>query len=398
MGETVMEIPLSKMYVDDQIEKAVLNVLNSGRYINGQHIKSFEQEFAGLCGTQYAVGVSSGTSAILLSLMALGIGEGDEVIVPSHTFIATASPAKFLGATIVYADIDPEAYTIDPAEVKRKITARTRAVIPVHLYGHPCDMDPINELARAHNIYVIEDACQAHGASYYSHQTQQTSTNLNESPSVSISLRPSQQTQRTEHRVGSLGDIACFSFFPSKNMTVLGDGGMITTNDSQLAHKVGMLRDHGRTQKYVHDMLGLNCRLSELHAAIGREQLKHLTEWTEKRRAIAARYDALLRDSGVVTPVEREWARHVYYMYVVRVKQRDKLASYLKSKSIETGIHYPVPVHRQPCLKSDVHLPITERYVDEILSLPMHPQLSDEQVAYVASEVRSFMEDVGCRE
>jgi len=265
-----MNVSLSKMYVDDQIQKVVLNVLNSGRYINGQNLKSFEEEFADLCSSKYAVGVNSGTSAILLSLMALGIGEGDEVIVPSHTFIATASPAKFLGATLVYADIDPEIYTIDPADVQGKITPRTKAIIPVHLYGHPCDMDPINELARANNIYIIEDACQAHSATYKGKRT------------------------------GSLGDIACFSFFPSKNMT--------------------------------------------------------------------------------------------------RVKQRDNLASYLKGKGIETGIHYPVPVHRQPYLMSDVHLPITEKYVDEILSLPMHPQLSDEQVDYVASEVRNFMGDAGCRE
>ena len=360
-----MNVSLSKMYVDDQIHKVVFNVLNSGRYINGENLKSFEEEFADLCNTEYAVGVNSGTSAILLSLMALGIGEGDEVIVPSHTFIATASPAKFLRAKIVYADIDPEIYDIDPGDVKRKITSRTRAIIPVHLYGHPCDMDPINKLAEAHNLHVIEDACQSHSATYKGRKT------------------------------GSLGDIACFSFFPSKNMTVLGDGGMVTTNDSELARKVRMMRDHGRTQKYVHEMFGLNCRLSEIHAAIGREQLKHLTEWTERRRAIAARYDILFRDSAVIIPVEREWARHVYYMYVIRLKQRDKLASYLKDKGIETGIHYPVPVHRQPYLISDVCLPITEKYVDEILSLPMHPQLSDEEVDYVASEVRNFMENAG---
>jgi len=360
-----MNVSLSKMYVDDQIHKVVFNVLNSGRYINGENLKSFEEEFADLCNTEYAVGVNSGTSAILLSLMALGIGEGDEVIVPSHTFIATASPAKFLRAKIVYADIDPEIYDIDPGDVKRKITSRTRAIIPVHLYGHPCDMDPINKLAEAHNLHVIEDACQSHSATYKGRKT------------------------------GSLGDIACFSFFPSKNMTVLGDGGMITTNNSELAQKVRMMRDHGRTQKYVHEMFGLNCRLSEIHAAIGREQLKHLTEWTERRRAIAARYDILFRDSAVIIPVEREWARHVYYMYVIRLKQRDKLASYLKDKGIETGIHYPVPVHRQPYLISDVCLPITEKYVDEILSLPMHPQLSDEEVDYVASEVRNFMENAG---
>ena len=357
-----MQISLSKMYVDDQIYKVVLNVLNSGRYINGQNIASFEQEFASLCTTKYAVAVSSGTSAILLSLMASGIGKGDEVIVPSHTFVATVSPARFLGATLVYADINPETYTIDPGEVRRKISPRTKAIIPVHLYGHPCDMDPLNELARAQNICVIEDACQAHGAAYKGKKT------------------------------GSLGNIACFSFFPSKNMTVLGDGGMITTNNDKIAQEVRMLRDHGRTQKYVHEILGLNCRLSEVHAAIGREQLKHLAQWNERRRAIAAQYNAQLRDSGVVIPVEGDWAKHVYYMYVIRVKQRDKLASYLKEKGIETGIHYPVPVHRQPCLKSDVRLPVTEKYVDEILSLPMHPQLTDEQVRYVASEVRNFME------
>jgi perosamine synthetase len=363
-----VNISLSKMYVDDQIQKVVLNVLNSGRYINGQNLKNFEEEFADLCSIKYAVGVSSGTSAILLSLMALGIGEGDEVIVPSLTFIATASPAKFLGATLIYVDIDPETYTIDPAELQEKITPKTKAIIPVHLYGHPCDMDPINELARANSIYVIEDACQAHSATYKGRRT------------------------------GSLGDIACFSFFPSKNMTVLGDGGMITTNNSGLAQKVRMMRDHGRTQKYVHEILGLNCRLSEVHAAIGREQLKHLTEWTERRRSIAAQYNVLLRDSGVIIPVEREWAKHVYYMYVIRAKQRDKLAAYLEGRGIETGIHYPLPVHRQPCLMSDVCLPVTEKYVSEVISLPMHPLLSDEQVDYVASEVRNFMEDTGCRE
>jgi dTDP-4-amino-4,6-dideoxygalactose transaminase len=254
---------------------------------------------------------------------------------------------------------------MDPADVERRITSRTKTIIPVHLYGHPCDMDPITELARANNIHVVEDACQAHGAAYKG------------------------------RKAGSLGNIACFSFYPSKNMTVLGDGGMVTTNDGELAQKVRMMRDHGRTQKYVHEMFGLNCRLSEVHAAVGREQLKHLADWTERRRAIASRYDTLLRDSEVVLPVERDWAEHVYYMYVIRLKQRDKLASYLKNKGIETGIHYPVPVHRQPYLMSDVRLPITEQYVDEILSLPMHPQLSDQDVDYVASEVRNFLRDAG---
>lgn len=359
-----MKINLSKMYVDEQISQAVARVLQSGRYIKGQELKGFEQEFAGLCGTRYAVGVSSGTSAILLSLMALGIGASDEVIVPSMTFIATATPAIFLGATLVYADIDPESYTIDPADVRRKVSSRTKAIIPVHLYGHPCDMDSLNEIARENNLYIIEDACQSHGAIYKGRKT------------------------------GSLGDIACFSFYPSKNMTVLGDGGMITTNDKALAEKVGMMRDHGRVGKYVHNILGLNFRLSEIHAAIGREQLKHLADWNRRRHEIATQYNALLSNSGVVTPVEKEWAEHVYYMYVIRVKQRDKLAAYLGQKGIETGIHYPVPLHKQPCIATDVSLPITEQCADEILSIPMHPELSDEAVNYVASEIKNFMEKV----
>jgi len=368
MGGTVVAISLSKMYVDDQIREAVLNVLSSGRYISGQNVRSFEEEFADSCNTKYAVAVSSGTSAILLSLMALGIGKGDEVIVPSFTFIATATPAKFLGATVIYADIDPETYTIDPGEVQSRISPRTKVIIPVHLYGHPCDMDSIYELAKEHNLYVIEDACQSHGATYKGRKT------------------------------GSLGDVACFSFYPSKNMTVLGDGGMITTNDDKLAQKARMLRDHGRAQKYVHELLGLNCRLSEIHAAIGREQLKHLAEWNRRRREIAAQYNARLYNSGVTIPVEKKWAEHIYHMYVIRVKQRDKLASYLKERGIETGIHYPVPLHRQPCISSNVRLPITERYVEEVLSLPMHPQLSDKEVESVALEVRNFMEGAGCRE
>ncbi len=358
-----MNVALSKMYVDDAVKEAVLAVVNSGRYINGPNLKGFEEEFAAMCGTRYAVGVSSGTSAILLSLMALDIGQGDEVIVPSHTFIATATPALFLGATPVYADIDPATCNIDPAGVQRRITPKTRAIIPVHLYGHPCDMDPINEVAGKHGLHVIEDACQSHGATYKGRKT------------------------------GSLADIACFSFFPSKNMTVLGDGGMITTGHDQIAGKLRMLRDHGRTQKYVHEILGLNCRLSEIHAAVGREQLRHLPHWNERRRAIAARYNALLAGTGAILPVEREWARHVYYMYVIRVQGRDSLASYLKERGIETGIHYPIPVHRQPLMRSDVRLPITEQYVDEILSLPMHPHLSDEEVDYVGAAVRHFLEE-----
>ena len=362
-----MYVPLSKMYVDGRIQQAVVDVLNSGQYIKGQYLQTFEQEFARFCNTNYAIGVSSGTSAILLSLMALGIAAGDDIIVPSHSFIATATPSIFLGARPVYADIDPETYTIDPAEIRRKLSPKTKAIIPVHLYGHPCDMDLINKIAKEHGLFVIEDACQAHGAIYKG------------------------------YKVGSLSDIACFSFYPSKNMTVLGDGGMVTTNNEELAKKIRMLSDHGRTEKYVHKLLGLNCRMSEIHAAIGIEQLKHIAEWNERRREIAIQYNYLLRNLKVVTPVEMEWAIHVYHIYVIRVEQRDKLALYLKEKGVQTGIHYPIPLHRQPCVQSDVPLPVTEEYVGKILSLPMHSQLTDSEVKHVASCIREFVENPPCQ-
>lgn len=355
-----MRIELSKMYVDDRIRQAVVEVINGGHYIKGRRLEDFEREFARFCNTQHAIGVSSGTSAILLTLMALGVGAGDEVIVPAHTFIATATPAMFLGARPVFADIDPQDYTLSIADVRSKISPRTRAIIPVHLYGHPCDMDAVVQLAGEHGLYVIEDACQAHGAEYRG------------------------------KRVGSLADAACFSFYPSKNMTVMGDGGMVTTNNAELALKIRMLADHGRTEKYVHQLLGLNFRMSEIHAAVGTEQLSHVAEWNQSRREIAAKYTRLLQGSEVATPVEKEWARHVYHMYVIRVKQRDKLVADLKAEGIQTGIHYPVPLHRQPCLKSEVQLPVTEQYADEVLSLPMHPQLTDAELEYVASAVKKF--------
>lgn len=355
-----MHINFSEMYVDDNIKKAVEHVLESGKYIKGDELRLFEQEFADFCGSKYAVGVSSGTAAILLSLMAIGIKKNDEVIVPSHTFIATASPAKFLGAKVVYVDIDPATYTIDPAKIETAITSNTRAIIPVHLYGHPADMHPIKELAENHDITVIEDSCQAHAAEYRG------------------------------SKIGSLGDIGCFSFFPSKNMTVAGDGGMITTNNEELAGKLSMLRDHGRKSKYIHEILGLNFRLSEILASVGREQLRHLNDWTEKRRKAASKYNRLL-EGTVETPEEAKWAKHVYHLYVIETEDRDGLAKYLNEKGISTGIHYPVPVHKQPCMEAgNLSLPVTEACVDRILSLPMHPQLTDMQIEYVAEKVTGW--------
>ena len=360
IGDLQMKINFSEMYVDDGIKKAVLKILDSGRYIKGHELEIFEKEFADFCTSKFGVGVSSGTSAILLSLIAAGIKKGDEVIVPSHTFIASASPAKFLGCTPVYADIDPETYTMDVDHLKKLISSKTKAIIPVHLYGHPVDMKPLLEIAEDKGLFVIEDACQAHAAEYRGKKT------------------------------GSLGDVGCFSFFPSKNMTVAGDGGMITTNNDELADKLSMLRDHGRKDKYIHEILGLNFRLSEIPAAVGREQLKHLPGWTDKRRKAAAKYNELLE--GIVeTPKEAKWAKHVYHLYVIQTDDRDGLSNHLNQQGISTGVHYPVPVHRQPCMDAGkLKLPVTDACVDRILSLPMHPQLKDEEIEYVAEKIKEW--------
>jgi perosamine synthetase len=361
------KINIAEMYVDNDIKQAVLDVLDSGHYIKGQNNKYFEKEFADFCGTNYAITTSSGTAAIFLSLQALGISNGDEVIVPSHTFIATVSPVLYLGAKPIFVDINIETYTINPEEVEKKISRRTKAIIPVHLYGHPADMSAIMDIANDNDIRVIEDACQAHGALY------------------------------NGKKVGAIGDIGCFSFFPSKNMTVAGDGGMITTNDDELAEKTGMLRDQGRKEKYIHELLGFNFRLSEIHAAVGRQQLKHLPKWIEVRREIANYYNELFDDiDKIITPTEKVGVKHVYHLYIIRTKYRDMLKEYLEKQGISAGIHYPVPVHRQPCVTERVD-PImdligTDKVVGEVLSIPMHPQLKREEVEYITGKIKDFFE------
>jgi len=281
-----VNIPLSRVYIDDDIKRAVMEVLDSGWYILGEKVKEFEQKFADFCGVKNAICVSSGTAAIFLSLKALSIGPGDEVIVPSFSFIATTSPVIHVGAKPVFVDINLKNYTMDSREVEKKISRKTKAIIPVHLFGHPADMDSILELAEEKDLFVIEDACQAHGAEYKG------------------------------RRVGGIGHIACFSFYPSKNMTVCGDGGIITTNDEEIAQKLRMLRNHGRQEKYVHKIIGYNLRFNEIQAAIGIKQLEKLPCWNEIRRQIAQIYTEALNDL-VITPTEETWARHVYHMYVI---------------------------------------------------------------------------------
>ena len=347
-----------------------MDVVDSGSYVKGENLRRFEEEFANFCSVDHAVGVSSGTSALLLSLLAIGISKGDEVIIPSHTFIATVSPIPFLQGKPIFADIDAETYTINPENIEEKITQNTKAIIPVHLYGHPADMDRINEIAEENDLYVIEDACQAHGSKY------------------------------NGRKIGPIGDIGCFSFYPSKNMTVYGDGGMVVTNDEKIAEKLKMLRDHGRKEKYVHEILGLNFRLSEMHSAVGRQQLKHLPEWIDKRRKVAGYYNDFLEEiEGIATPIEKNWAKHVYHLYVIRSHQRDQISEHMKANNINTGIHYPIPVHQQPCMRNfgaNMKLPVTENYVKEIISLPMHPKLTKVQVEYIVDEIRDFLDVSTC--
>lgn len=339
-------------------------MLSSGQFVKGEENKRFEAEFASYVGTRHAVAVSSGTAALQLALQALGVRRSDEVLVPSFSFFATAAPLLHLGAKPVFVDIDPQTYTMDPEATRRRITRQTKGMIPVHLYGHPADMKPLRELALERDLWTLEDACQAHGSRYRSHST------------------------------GSLANAAAFSFYPSKNMTVCGDGGMVTTNDSRLAERVRMLSDGGRKtgEKYLHRLIGWNFRLSELHAAIGREQLRHLEEWVDGRRRVANGYGERLGGmKQLALPVEMPWARHSYYVYPLRARRRSALVRHLNLSGVATGIYYPRPIHRQPAISgSRPSLPETDRAAREVLAIPMYPGLSDDDLDYVTAKVREF--------
>lgn len=357
-----VKIPLSDIYVGEGAFEAVSRVLKSGRYILGEETKNFEKEFAQKLGARYAVAVSSGTAALYLSMIACDLGKGDEVIVPSFSFIASASPIVDVGAKPVFCDVDVETLTIDPRDFKRKITDRTKAVVPVHLFGHPANMDEISEIAEEHSLKIIEDCAQSHGSMI------------------------------GEKFAGSFGTASCYSFYPSKNMTVYGDGGMITTNDPAIAEEVQLLRNHGRTEKYLHAKLGFNFRLSEIAAALGRYQLGKLDSFNKARRKAATFYDNELSDY-VTTPTETPGSHHVYHMYVIRTKHRDNLREFLSVRGIETGIHYPIPIHLQPAFKTispSKQLPITERECTKVLSLPISPTITSDSLQFVADQTREF--------
>ena len=363
-----MRIPLVDLRkqfqgIKEEVLTEIAQALDSMQLFLGKNVQAFESDFAAYCDTEFAIGAGSGTDALHIALLACGIGRGDEVITVSHTFFATVEAIVLTGAQPVFVDIDPETYNIDTAQVEGMINNKTRAILPVHFYGHPANMDPIWELAQTHNLQVIEDACQAHGAEYKGRRT------------------------------GSLGDAGCFSFYFSKNLGAYGEGGMITTSDPNIAQRCRILRDHGQDTKYHHAMFGINGRLDELQAAVLRIKLSHLEEWNEKRRKLAQIYNAGLPPS-IVKPQEMPWAKHVYHLYVVRTPERDQLRAWLETKGISTGMHYPIPVHLQEAWRGygegNFSLPITERITKEILSLPIYPELTAQEVGYICDCIREF--------
>jgi dTDP-4-amino-4,6-dideoxygalactose transaminase len=348
--------------IKGEIDAAIANTLESTQFILGKEVGAFEEEFAAFQGAAHCAGTNSGTSAVHLALLAAGVGAGDEVITTPFTFVATVAAILYTGARPVYADIDPETYNLDPAKIAPLITPRTKAIMPVHLFGHPADMDPILEIARWHGLTVIEDACQAHAANY------------------------------KVQRVGSIGDIGCFSFYPGKNLGAYGEAGCVTTNNAELAKTVRLLRNWGEEKRYHHVLRGYNYRMEGLQGAILRVKLRHLEAWTEAKRNLARMYARLLEDSGVRVPKEMPWARHVYAVHAIESDCRDQLQRELSEAGIQTAIHYPEPIHlmapyRDPTFPRG-SLPVAERVASRILSLPIYAELSQDSVAEVASAVK----------
>lgn len=348
----------------DEIMKAVEDVLNGMNLYIGPNCQELEREFADFCGTRYAIGVGSGTDAIQFALLACGVKSGDEVITSPHTFFATAEAIAVLGATPVFADIDPLTFTIDAGAITKKITGRTRAIVPVHMYGQISDMEQIAEIAKKYGIPVIEDACQAHGALFHG------------------------------VKAGALGDAGCFSFYFTKNLGGYGEGGMVTTNDSRIAETVALYRNHGHKAKFAHAVFGYNGRLDEIQAAILRVKLKHLDTYNDRRREIASGYNALLQNTPLELPSEAPGRTHVYHLYVVRSKKRDALQDFLQKHGIGTGIHYKTPVHLQEAAAGLGYrrgdFPEVESACDEILSLPIYPELEKESLEYIAKKIEEF--------
>lgn len=367
MSKVKMKVPfvdLQTQYhsLSEELNPRLLKAVESCQFILGSDVKEFEQEFADYCGTKYAVGIDSGTTALFLALLSLGVGPGDEVITPANTFIATVLAIHYTGAKPVLVDIDEVTYNLDIDKVKIAINKKTKAIMPVHLYGQPVDLEPLIALAQEYGLKVVEDACQAHGAEYKG------------------------------KRVGGFGDAAGFSFYPGKNLGAYGDGGIVVTNNEEIKEKLLMLRNYGQKQKYQHSIKGYNARLDTIQAEILRVKLQYLDSWNDARRKNAQNYNSLLENiEGITTPQTMSWAKHVWHLYVIRTSKREALQKYLADADVASGIHYPIPIHMQPAFadlgykKGD--FPITEKVADEIVSLPMYPELKKEQIEYVAKKV-----------
>ena len=358
-----LDLKAQYLSIKPEIDAAIQRVLDSSQFVLGSEVAAFEQAFAAYCGeVKHCVGVNSGTSALHLALLAAGVGPGDEVISVSFTFVATIAAIDYTGARAVLVDVDPKTATMDPAQIERAITPRTKVILPVHLHGQPADMGPILEIARKHNLVVIEDAAQAHGAEYKG------------------------------RRCGLLGDLACFSFYPGKNLGAYGEGGAIVTNNDQYAKTMRMMRDWGQETKYHHDVKGFNYRMEGFQGAILGVKLKHLEQWTEARRAHARRYNELLEATGIEGPQEAPDTRHVFHIYAIRIAEREQLQQELQAAGIGTAIHYPIPVHLQ---KSFAHLgykagdfPVSEELANTVLSLPMYPEMTTGQIETVVNSAR----------
>ena len=363
-------VDLKRQYekIKNEIDNAIFKIVNDGDFILGKELEAFEKEFASYCDSKFCAGVNSGTSALYFALVALGITKGDEVILPANTFIAAAFAVSYTGANPVFVDIDKESYNIDAAKIKEKITKKTKAIVPVHLYGQTADINPILETAKKYDLKVIEDCCQAHGALYKG------------------------------KKAGSIGDVGCFSFYPSKNLGAYGDGGAIVTSDEKILEKICMLRNYGQKVKYHHLIKGFNDRLDNIQAAVLRVKLKYLDKWNKIRIKHALLYNSLLEDTCAVIPVQKDYAKHVYHQYVIRTMERKNLSKYLNSKQISTFIYYPIPIHLQKAY-SDLNckkgtFPITEQYANEIISLPIFPELKQEEIGYVVSNVKEFLRQI----
>ena len=351
--------------IKDEINADILKVIENCAFSGGPFVEEFEREFAQYCQRKYCIGVGSGTEALWLSLIALGIGSGDEVITVPNSFIATAEAISFIGATPVFVDIDETTYTIDPSLIEKAITPNTKAIIPVHLFGQMADLDPIIKIAQKSNLYIVEDACQAHGAEYKG------------------------------RRAGSIGATGCFSFYPGKNLGAYGEAGAVVTDNEKLAKKIRSLRDHGQHIKYYSDIIGWNGRMDGIQGAVLKVKMRYIEKWTKKRQWAASEYSKNLSDvNGLIIPRKKEKNKHVYHIYAVRVKDRDKLIEFLNNNDVNCGIHYPVPIHLQEAYKylnlREGTYPIAEKCAKELVSLPIYPEITKSQIEYVLKKIKDY--------